>query len=457
MSLLAAHINDAGLSVYGDKGILYREPGFALLEDQELVTGEAAYRNARLKPRRIHSRFWSELKTDPLEDARFRHLSAADLVSQQLDTMWRAVSADANADRLVVAVPPYMNGEQLGLFLGIAADLGIPIVALVDAAVAATRREYQGAVPVHVDFSLHGASATRLSQEGQAQVERSELIEGAGIVALTDAWIKVIAEAFVRQSRFDPLHTAETEQYMQDRLPEWLSTATGDGGAELEIAYRGIEHRAEVEILELITAVDAVYQQLVGQLRAVYRADELPAIQLSDRAARLPGLADTLTARVGGDVFVLEPGATCRGLAARCREMQRSTDSVSLLRQLPWDQTAASTAAAPENEEHSRPSHVLFGSVAYPIGETPLVLGSQSSGQGRFLDLPGDMPGLSRQHCSVYVSGGQGVVEDYSRYGTFLNGHRIDGSAVLQTGDVLRVGTPGHELCMILAEDAHGA
>ena len=459
MSLLAAHINDAGLSVYGDRGILYREPGFALLEDQELITGEAAYRNARLKPRRIYSRFWSNLRTDPLEDARFRHLSAADLVSRQLDTMWQAVSADG--DRLVVAVPPYMNSDQLGLFLGVAADLNVPVVALVDAAVAATRREYRGAVPVHVDFSLHGASATRLSQDGQTQVERSELIEGAGIVALTDAWIKVIAEAFVRQSRFDPLHTAETEQYMQDRLPEWLSSATGDGGAELEIAYRGIEHRAEIELLELITAVDAVYQQLVGQLRAVYRADESPAIQLSDRAARLPGLADTLTARVGGDVFVLEPGATCRGLAARCREMQRSTDSVSLLRQLPWDQAAASAEAQPENEEHSRPSHVLFGSVAYPIGEAPLVLGSQSpgqgSGEGRFLDLPGNMPGLSRQHCSLYVRGGQGVVEDYSRYGTFLNGHRIDGSAVLQTGDVLRVGTPGHELSMILAEDAHGA
>ena len=52
---------------------------------------------------------------------------------------------------------------------------------------------------------------------------------------------------------------------------------------------------------------------------------------------------------------------------------------------------------------------------------------------------------------------GRLVVEDRSRYGTFLNGHRIEGSAVLQIGDGLRIGTPGHELTLIATEEAHGA
>ena len=33
-----------------------------------------------------------------------------------------------------------------------------------------------------------------------------------------------------------------------------------------------------------------------------------------------------------------------------------------------------------------------------------------------------------------------------------LNGHRINGSAALQAGDVIRVGTPGVELRMIFVE-----
>lgn len=455
MTLLAAHINDAGITVVGDRGIVYREPGFALLEDAEIVTGEAAYRNARLKPRRIQNDFWRVLSLESLADRRFGHLSSAELVSRQLEELWARIAT--GGDRLIVAVPPYMASEQLGLFLGVAAELDVPVVAMVDAAVAATRRQYPGAVPVHVDISLHAACLTRLGQDGQAQVEKSALAEGAGQLALTDAWVKFIAAAFVKQSRFDPLHTAETEQTLQDRLPEWLARASADQRVELVLEYRGIEHRAEVELIDLIGAVDPVYQRIVAQLRAIYRADEYPALQLSDRAARLPGFADMLKARVGGEVFVLEPGATGRGLLSRLRELQRSTPSVSLLRQLHWDQSDAPVNIEAAVADAGRPSHVLFGAHAFAIDEAPLVLGSQPADGDRFIDLPADMPGLSRRHCALYHRGSQCIVEDYSRYGTYLNGHRIEGSAVLQIGDSLRIGTPGHEVMLIVLEDGHGA
>lgn len=454
MSLLAAHINDAGITVLGERGVVYREPGFALLDERELVTGETAFANARLKPRRIHNRYWSSLSAEPLSDARFRHLTAADLVSLQLESLWSRSSKEG--DRLIIAVPPGMNGEQLGLFLGIADALGIPVVAMVDAAVSATRREYPGAVPVHVDFGLHAALLTRLSQNGQAQVERSAVVEDAGTVLLTDAWIKSIAGAFVRQSRFDPLHTAETEQLMQDRLPEWLSLLAARDSVEVAVEYRGIEHRAALDRLEVIAAVEPLYQRLVGQLRALFRADEHPAIQLSDRAARLPGLADALSARVGGDVFMLEAGATARGLLARCREMQRSSSSVALLKQLHWDQSPAEIGQSSLGSDGARPSHLLFGARAWPIDNQILVLGSQPAEGERFIDLPTNMPGVSRRHCALRQQGGQCIVEDYSRYGTYLNGHRIEGSAVLQAGDQLRIGTPGHEFKLIVTESAHG-
>jgi pSer/pThr/pTyr-binding forkhead associated (FHA) protein len=63
---------------------------------------------------------------------------------------------------------------------------------------------------------------------------------------------------------------------------------------------------------------------------------------------------------------------------------------------------------------------------------------------------------VSRRHCVFSADNGQYVVTDHSRYGTFLNGHRIDGSAVLQTGDLIRIGTPGFELRLIAVESADG-
>jgi hypothetical protein len=200
-----------------------------------------------------------------------------------------------------------------------------------------------------------------------------------------------------------------------------------------------------------------VYQRIVSTLRALYRADETPAIQLTDRAARMPGLADMLLARIGGEVFLLEPGATARGLISRCRDMQHADGGVSLLKQMPWDQVAADVAPLQQAGRGGQPTHVLFGNRAYAIDKRPLSLGSQPDGSSRWIDLQDTMPGVSRQHCSLQLDNGQCVVRDFSRYGTFLNGHAIDGSAVLQVGDLIRLGTPGFELRLITTESSGGS
>jgi hypothetical protein len=135
MALLAADLNDAEIIVVNDEKTLYHEPGFALLEDDNLITGAEAYANASLSPRRIQNRFWSQLHTEPLPDTRFQHLSAADLVSCQLEQIWQRVASPG--DQLAIAVPAYMSHENLGLLLGIATELGIPVVAIFDAAVCA--------------------------------------------------------------------------------------------------------------------------------------------------------------------------------------------------------------------------------------------------------------------------------------------------------------------------------
>jgi hypothetical protein len=455
LSLLAAHLNDAGISVLDSERILYRQPGFALLDDDDLKTGDAAFANARIRPRHVQNRYWFDLQTTSLADRRFQHLSAADLVSRQLEQVWAAVAH--RGDRLVVAVPAYMGSSQLALFLGIAAELGVPVIAMVDAAVAATRREYRGAVPVHVDLSLHATQLTRISQPGQAQAERTEIVEDSGLLVLNEAWLRVIAEAFVQQSRFDPLHTAETEQVLQDQLASWIFAAAASDAVEMKINYRGVEHTAVVESLALVAAAAPVYQRIISRLRALYRADETPAIQLSDRAARMPGLGDMLVARVGGQVFLLEAGATARGLITRCRDMSLAAGGVSLLRQLPWDQSAVSVAKSERADQGGRPTHVLFDNVAYAIDDRPLNLGSQPEADARWIDLRASMPGVSRRHCALQRENGQCVVRDFSRYGTFLNGHAIDGSAVLQVGDAIRLGTPGFELQLITTDEAHGS
>jgi hypothetical protein len=453
---VAAHINDAAITLFREDRIAYREPGFALLDDRNLITGSEAFAGARVHPRSVQHRYWTNLTTTPLPVQRFSHLSAADLVSRQLEQMW-AASGEAAAE-LIVAVPAYMDADHLGLFLGIAVELNLPVVAMVDAAVAATRREYRDAVPVHIDMSLHATTLTRLAQPGHVQVERVEVLQDCGIHALYDVWLNTLAEAFVQQSRFDPLHTAETEQMLLNELPAWLTQAAHRDRVEIRIRYGGIDHTADVESLALIGAAAPIYQPIASKLRALYRAGETPAIQVSDRVARLPGLSEMLKARVGGEVFVLEPGATARGALARLRETPGPAGGVSLRRHLPWDQSAAQVESDHTGQVHAGvPTHLLFGSKAYAIAASPpLALGTQAADGERTIALGSDMPGISRRHCSVTLRDGQCVLEDHSRYGTFLNGHRIDGSTVLQVGDSLRVGSPGYEFHLITTDEAYG-
>jgi hypothetical protein len=120
VTLLAADLNDAGITVLDARNVLYREPGFALLDEDRLTTGNAAFAQFRINPRRIQNRFWSRLAIEPLADRRFSHLSAADLVSRQLEQIWKSVAK--RGDRIVVAVPAYMKNENLALLLGIAAE-----------------------------------------------------------------------------------------------------------------------------------------------------------------------------------------------------------------------------------------------------------------------------------------------------------------------------------------------
>ncbi len=454
MSLVALHLNDASVTALSGASILYREPGFALLEDDGLSCGNAALALSRVSPRRIQNHYWSELSTEALGDRRFHHLSAADLAGRQLEDVMTRLNG---VERVVVAVPPYMTNQHLALFLGIAKEWQLPVVGMVDAAVAATRREYQDATPVHIDMSLHSATLTRLKQSDRAQSDRSEVVEGAGLLALMDAWLRVVAEAFVQQSRFDPLHTAQSEQLIFDRLIEWLFAGNMESSIQLEIESRGVTHVAEVESLALIAAAAPVYQTIISRLRALIRADETLALQLTDRAGRMPGLADMLSARVGGEVFLLEPGATARGLLTRCKDMHANGGGISLVRNLPWDQTAMPVRARHHDAHGGRPTHLLYDNTAYAIDGTPLTLGSQPADADRTIDLGNEMPGVSRRHCTVQQENGQCVVRDFSRYGTFLNGHAIDGSAVLQIGDQLRLGTPGFELRLIVTEASGGA
>src|SRR5690606_1965713 len=141
------------------------------------------------------------------------------------------------------------------------------VVALVDAAVAASARPYPGRQLVYVDAGLHRVSVTPLRQQDEAVAESEHVLDAAGLASATDLLARWIADAFVMTTRFDPFHDAESEQALYDRLPGWLQELQERDASELSLMHRGEAFSVEVERSQLHGVV-AGFNRAVVQLIA---------------------------------------------------------------------------------------------------------------------------------------------------------------------------------------------
>ncbi|MBS0376677.1 MAG: FHA domain-containing protein [Proteobacteria bacterium] len=85
------------------------------------------------------------------------------------------------------------------------------------------------------------------------------------------------------------------------------------------------------------------------------------------------------------------------------------------------------------------------------LGPEPLLVGRAPAG-ARAVAVEGPAAGVSRTHCRLAAEGGDVVLEDLSRHGTFVNGGRVERRVHLAAGDRVRVGTPGVELELVRLE-----
>src|SRR5512139_3007171 len=229
---LALEINDAGLVLARDGQIVAEEPACAMLDGRAPQTGAAAAKRARLQPLFAETRHWQELGTAALPRAMPAATTYADVAYAQLTQLAR--EAGARGDTLY-AVPPWYTREQLAVLLGVAHEAGLPAVGLVDAALAAAALEPAPGFALHLEMTLHRAVITELEHAGDLRRVRCEMLPQHGWLALQQAWADAIAAAFVRNTRYDPLHEAAGEQRLWDGLPGWLGTIARDGAVTVEL------------------------------------------------------------------------------------------------------------------------------------------------------------------------------------------------------------------------------
>jgi len=456
---LGLEAGDAGLLAVAEGGAVFGpSPAVAIVEAGRLRFGEEALAACRLLPRQVASDFWARLDGEPVGPLFPVDLRSADLVHGHLETLW--AKARARTSEVLLAVSGGYDERQLGVLVGITQELGIPVSGMVDSAVAAASAGFAGERLLHVDLGQRRGVVTEIRQRASLVRERVAAIDRWGADEVVDAEVHGAAEMFVKQARFDPLHDATTEQALFDRLPGWLAALerVDQLAVALPVAGRQVETALTRAQAEAWTARFA--EELQQQVSVLKHTGEPTSVLVSARAARLPGFVARLREVRGVEVALLGVHAAAAG-ALRAKDRVRSAPSgLRRVTRLPRPEApdASSCGAAvllPPTPKAvplasgRRPTHLLLDNVAHAITAEPLVVGTAPPAGARRLPLAGETAGVSRSHCRVFESAGQAVVEDLSSWGTFVNGERVAGRAVLAAGDRVRVGSPGIELVLI--------
>ena len=460
MSLLAIELSDAGIRAEGEKvlptGSLSPSPGIAVMDDATLLIGWEAADRARLTPKRMNDRFWSELDTLPVGSPFPKELTLADLAFSHLNLLWERLRPGVT--QVILAIPGTYSERQMGLTLGIAKACRMPVHGLVDSAVAASVTVATGARLLHLDLQLHRVVVTEIGRLGAELVRTSVwTADHVGLVSLMARWMRRIAGIFVNRTRFDPLHLAATEQEMYRRLPEWLRQLDREGGAILEIPAAGKLHTVEVTRQDLEAAVSAEYEAIVHLLRSRKRFGERVALLISDRLAGFPGLADRLADVGDTERTVLPEGAAPLGALGRREAILSPGTELPFVTRLPGEPASFSPPAGVATGRGKRPTHLVHDGRAHPIPLDPFLLGTAIPDGSHGINLSGPIAGISRSHCKLYRRQDRVLVEDHSSHGSFVNGQRVRGSVELVAGDRLRLGNPGIELQVIAMVDPDGS
>ncbi len=460
MGALALDVNDVGLVALRDGAAhpLPESPGLALLDGERVRVGADAAAQARRKPRFVHDTYWDRLDTGaaglPFPDG----VTRADLAHAHLQALRAAAGGEVS--EVFLAVPGFWSTSVLGLLLSVARAAGLPVVGLVDAAVAAAALGQPGEALLHLDLTRHRSFVTAMTQGASVVRTRVVPAEGRGWAAFEETWAGAVAGQFVRETRFDPRHDGTSEQALHDALPGWLGELVLRQSFPAALRAGGLEHRVELTRAGLLAAARDLYRGLTEQVSLLKRTGEPATVLLSHRAARLPGLAERIREIRGVTVVELHLAAAVSGALQNRDHLRHAGEALPFVTRLPsglseGERQVSVPALEPPMPLSGvrRPTHVLLDGIAHAVDTRALALGTAPPADGRALALRGDTTGISRHHCTVQAADGECVVDDHSSWGTFVNGERVTGRAVLHVGDRLRLGSPGVELLLIALEE----
>lgn len=435
-------INDVAVTLADAQGIRLKSASCALLHGKELLVGDEARARSRLNPRLTYDRFWTQLDQQPLHRPAGDAKSHADLAWFHLRDLWSKAGAPGN--EVIFAVPPDWEKPQLALLLGIAQACEIPSVGLIAAPTAAAASLTTKTQLLYLDAQWRRVRATQISGESQLTLGNSWEASKRGISALYEKWATLIAQQFLHELRFDPMHQADSEQLLYNQLPHWLQSLRDNPTALLELEAGSRHYRIEMPQQALVRAAEDDYQSILGSART----SEPEQVLLNHRLAELPGLTETFE-REGLATSVCPEEAVSQGVLKHFESIRSDPEAPAFVTRLARTQTSSTSASsAPQAPEKSPdkapqaplPTHLLSGWRALALDDDRALnqAGLMDAGLSLTLDQEGPLLTLSSGRSAQ------------------INGKPLTEAHRPVAGDRLRLEPTGQDWLFIVVDTHHG-
>jgi hypothetical protein len=435
MDTAVIELNDCDVCIFQAGEVVARSPGIAVLKQDRIELGQAALQSTHIDPRNTFSRFWSNLNQDNFKRRTKLARHNADLAFAHLSALHEMAG---EVDEVVFAVPGSFTNGQLSLLLGLAEASPFTATGLVDAAVAATAATAGAGEYNHLDIHLHHTVVTSLEVSGAVKRTAVKVIDEVGLLAIQDKCVNHIADLFVQQSRFDPLHHAATEQALCNRMAQCLHELESKADTVVHVEFENARYQARVNRERLVEALRPLYNKISAAV------DAARVSLVHKRLAGLPAFTDHLAA-AGSKVEVLDQRAVFAGCMGYARDGKAVDEGIYFVTQLKAAAepgiTHAATPASLEQKPEAGATHVLVDAEAHPLGQTPLYLSAQagltqSSGQDTI--------------CSLALEDSVATLTPAdAAAGVFVNGQAVTGDTRLKPGDVVGFTGSAHELTLI--------
>jgi len=395
-------------------------PGYACSDGKTVTLGRAAEDLWFVHPRRIDLHFWARLGHDPSAlQVNGKTLSSSELALMFLrEFLARLEAVAGRPGRVVLAVPgaylrdPTIEEERIGLLLGLAHELKLPLVAVVDAGLAALRDPRgPGCDPslpvVLVDAGLTGADLSLLQPRAGRLARTAHLhLPQAGLAALRRQLTAALGNRFLRHTAFDILTDGRVEQAFFRQVHDFLQGDAPEQRFVIGTGARTYEMNAKREQLAAdAPGAAAAMAQGLQDLLARRNGGPVPGtVALTDRAARIPGLEARLRAVTSARILRLPPQAAAVGAALLG---QSAADAPADLAEVPvWTELDLATvtpipagswrlrvARGGTGTPESAPTHLVLGGLAHPLPrQRRFTFGPPSAEPDLALPLPAGSP-----------------------------------------------------------------